>query len=83
MYDCEAYSELDIQAPVSSSPKGLAAPPTNPSMSTWWDRIAIAFIAFLFLLALLVFIFVVMFLVEYPEAVHWHMSNTRFRLIHI
>ena len=52
-------------------------------MSTWWDRIAIAFIAFLFLLALLVFIFVVMFLVEYPEAVHWHMSNTRFRLIHI
>jgi hypothetical protein len=53
-------------------------------MSTWWDRIAIAFIAFLFLLALLVFIFVVMFLVEYPEAVHWHMSNTwRFRLVHI
>jgi len=51
-------------------------------MSTWWDRIAIAFIAFLFLLALLAFIFVVIFLVESPETVYVR-NVWRFRLTHI
>lgn len=52
-------------------------------MSTWWDRITIAFITFLFLLALFIVIFVAIFLVEHPETAAVHMKNTqawRFRL---
>jgi ABC-type phosphate transport system permease subunit len=51
-------------------------------MATWWDRIAIAFISFLFLLALLVSVFVAIFLVEYPEATYTR-DILRFRLTHI
>lgn len=68
--------------PVSSKDSELTAPPANPLMLTWWDRITIAFIAFLFLLVLLVSIFAVMFLVEYPEMVYMR-NMWQFRLMHI
>ena len=52
-------------------------------MSTWWDRITIAFITFLFLLALLAVVFVGFFLAEFPEVVHSPMRNTWWvRLMH-
>jgi hypothetical protein len=55
------YFEADFKALISS--KELSVPPANPLSSTWGDRIAIAFIAFLFMLLLIMIVFAVIYLV--------------------
>ena len=55
------YFEADFEALISS--KEPSVPPANLLSSTWGDRIAIAFITFLFMLLLVMIVFAAMYLV--------------------